>query len=83
MKAFHFLSVLVLFLIILITVVNCDEEVPVEDPLEKPQPAKQESSSSSDQKNEVPTSSPEQNSEEENYKIGSLCNYCTYCKVNN
>jgi hypothetical protein len=77
MKVFQHFCIL---FISLLTFVNCDEDVPLEDPIERPKASEKEESSGN---KDVPTTtSPGQETEEENqYKLGSLCNYCSYCKV--
>lgn len=89
MKSFSFVSFLVLLIILPIAI--CDEKV-AEEPIQEPKLSQEseaksttndaQSTGSEEAKSEPPTDSAENSSEEDTkYAMGSLCNYCTYCKV--
>lgn len=87
MKSFRFLSFLGLLIIIQIAHgAEKVEEKPLDEPnLSKESEAKSthQSAGSDEAKSESPTTSADENSSEDDkkYALGSLCNYCSYCKV--
>ena len=55
-----------------------------EKPLEEPNLSREsDASATNEAKSETPTTSTDENTSEDNknYALGSLCNYCSYCKV--
>ena len=88
MNSFRFLSFLGLLIIVQNT---CGAEKVEEKPLEEPNLSKESEAKSTndatsgpdESKAESPTSSTDENTSEDDkkYALGSLCNYCSYCKV--
>ena len=81
MKSFCSLSFL--GLLIIVNIAYGAEKVE-EKPLEEPNLSREsEASATNEAKSETPTASTDENTSEddENYALGSLCNYCSYCKV--
>ena len=81
MKLFRFLSFL--GLLIFAHIAYGAEKVE-EKPLEEPNLSrKSDSAGTNEAKSETPTASTDENTSEDDkkYALGSLCNYCTYCKV--
>ena len=81
MKSFRFLS----FLGLLISAhIAYGAEKVDEKPLEEPNLSrKSDAAGTNEAKSETPTASTDENTSEDDkkYALGSLCNYCTYCKV--
>lgn len=81
MKSFRFLSFL--GLLIFAHIAYGAEKVE-EKPLEEPNLSRApDSAGTNEAKSETPTASTDENTSEDDkkYALGSLCNYCTYCKV--
>ena len=85
MKSFILLSLLGLVVLSQVTQGN---ENPEEKPMEEPQVTKKsegpsENDASQSGKSEPPTNAASESGKEEDqkYALGSLCNYCSYCKV--
>ena len=86
MKSFILLSLLCLVVISQVTQGN---ENPEEKPMEEPQVTKKSEGPSENDasqpgsESEPPTNAASESDKEEDqkYALGSLCNYCSYCKV--
>ena len=86
MKSFILLSLLGLVVISQITQGNENsEEKPMEEPqvTEKSEGPSANDASQSGSESEAPTNAASESGKEEDqkYALGSLCNYCSYCKV--
>lgn len=81
MKSFRSLNFL--GLLIIVNIAYGAENVE-EKPLEEPNLSREsDATSTNDAKSETPTTSTDENTSEDDkkYALGSLCNYCSYCKV--
>jgi len=81
MKLFRSLSFLGLLIIVKIAY---GAEKVEEKPLEEPNLSREsDAAATNEAKSETPTASTDENTSEDdkNYALGSLCNYCSYCKV--
>ena len=87
MKSFRFLSFLGLLIVVQVAYGSEKvEEKPLEEPnLSKESEAKstKTAGASDEGKSEAPTTSADENTtgNDKEYALGSLCNYCSYCKV--
>lgn len=80
MKAICFASFL--GLLIIVQIVNGAEKV-AEEPIQEPKLKESDATSKTndDEKSESPTTDENTSEDDGKYALGSLCNYCSYCKV--